>query len=289
MRNARALVGGCAFAGLLAVASVCAAQDSAPAPQTAAPPAGTSSASPAAVQLLGQPTAADTTPQLQQSIAALHAGQPQQALTLFQQVVAADPQSAAGNLLAASAEIALYQPASAVRYAERAQALEPDNWKIHTTLVTAYAMAGDVAHRDAERQALRAAHENPALADARGTNGFLLDLFHAGRYNVEAVEYFKPVGRYNTYFRFIIRNAAGAHVWTIEVNSDSLNQSSWALAYPQQAKEGQRQFQIESAQGDVHVGYRTFSGAAAYDYAKSEVIKIVSAQAGPFPGEAAAK
>ena len=101
-------------------------------------------------------------------------------------------------------------------------------------------------------------------------------------------EYFKPVGRYNTYFRFIIRNAAGAHVWTIEVNSDSLNQSSWALAYPQQAKEGQRQFQIESAQGDVHVGYRTFSGAAAYDYAKSEVIKIVSAQAGPFPGEAAA-
>ncbi len=223
---------------------------------------------------------------LQQGMAALRANQPQQALTLFQQALAADAQSAAACLLAASAEIALYQPADAVRYAERAEALEPDNWKVHTTLVTAYAMAGDVSRRDAERAILVKAHENPALPDARETSGFLLDLFKAGRYRVEAVEYFHPIGRYNTYFRYIIRNAAGAHVWTIEVNSDSLNQSSWALAYPRQAKEGQRQFQIESSPGGAHVDYRTFSGSAGYDYTRAQVIRIVEAQSAPFPGEA---
>jgi tetratricopeptide (TPR) repeat protein len=225
----------------------------------------------------------------QQGAAALRAGKPWEALALFGQAIAADPQNAAANLLAASAEIALYQPTDALQYAERAQALEPGNWKVHTTLVTAYAMAGDTAHRDAERAILREAHENPALPDARETNGFLLDMFKAGRYRVEAVEYFKPLGRYNTYFRFIVRSGsgkdAGAPVWTIEVDSDSLNQSSWAQAYPRQAKEGQRQFQIESAQGATHTEYRTFSGAPSYDYIKPQVVKIVEAQTEPFPGE----
>ena len=243
------------------------------------PPTQLQNAPPAQAVQLGQPS------QIEQGEAALHAGQPQQALTLFQQALAADPQNAAANLLAATAEIALYQPADAIRYAQKAQTLEPENWKVHTTLVTAYAMTGDLAHRDAERAILRQAHNNPALADARQTSGFLLDMFRAGRYQADAVEYFKPLGTYNTYFRFLIRNAAGARVWTIEINSDSLNQSSWAQAYPRQAAQGQRQFQIESAPGEAHVEYRTFSGAPGYDYAKSQVVKILEAQTAPFPGE----
>ena len=243
------------------------------------PPAQLQNVPPAQAVQPGNPS------QIDQGEAALHAGQPQQALTLFQQALAADPQNAAANLLAATAEIALYQPADAIRYAQKAQTLEPENWKVHTTLVTAYAMAGDLAHRDAERAILRQAHNNPALADARQTSGFLLDMFRAGRYQADAVEYFKPLGTYNTYFRFLIRNAAGARVWTIEINSDSLNQSSWAQAYPKQAAEGQRQFQIESAPGEAHVEYRTFSGAPGYDYAKSQVVKILEAQTAPFPSE----
>ena len=220
---------------------------------------------------------------------ALHAGHPEQALELLKQALAQDPENAAADLLASSAEIALFAPEDAVRYGERAQALAPGSWKVHTTLVTAYAMAGDTAHRDAERALLRQDHANPSLADARAATGFLLDLFRAGRYRVEAVEYFRPLGKYNTYYRFIIRNAAGARVWTIEVNSDSLNQASWAQSYPKQAAEGQRQFQIESPEGPEHVEYRTFSGAPSYDYARSIVVKLLAAQDKPFPGEAAAQ
>lgn len=227
--------------------------------------------------------------QLQQGIAALHAGNAQQALGLFQQAIAADPQNAAANVLAASAAIELFQPQAAVAYAERARALEPANWKVDTTLVTAYAMTGNTAKRDAERALLRQAHANPALPDARDTSGFLLDRFHAGKYSVDAIEYFKPVGTLNMYYRFLVHDAAGAHVWTIQADSDSLNEISWAQAYPKQAHEGQRQFQIESSPGDNQVEYRTFSGQPNYDWIKSQVVKILLAQNTPFPAEPAAQ
>ncbi len=252
---------------------------------------GLPSAGPAGQSPVPQGTAESAPPAspVEGGAAALRAGQPQQALALLQQAIAANPQDSSANLLAASAELALYDGPAAVRYAERAQVLEPGNWKIHTTLVTAYSMAGDVAHRDAERLYLRKAHEDGTLPDAKETTGFLLDQFRAGRYRVDAVEYFHPLGRYNTYYRFLVRNTAGVRVWVVEVNSDSLNQASWAQAYPRQAKEGQRQFQIESAQGPLHKEYRTFSGAPSYDYMRAQVVKIVEAQTAPVAGEAAGK
>jgi tetratricopeptide (TPR) repeat protein len=222
---------------------------------------------------------------VQQGLAALHAGHAQQALDLFKQAIAADPQSSPANLLAATAAIQLLQPAAAVAYAERARALEPNNWKIDTTLVTAYAMAGDTRKRDTERYLLRQAHANSKLPDARETSGFLLDRFQAGKYVVDAVEYFKPIGTFNMYFRFLVHNAAGATVWTIQVDSDSLNEVSWAGAYPTQAAQGERQFQIESSPSDDQVQYKSFSGQPAYDWIRGQIIKIVSAQKGPFPGE----
>ncbi len=234
----------------------------------------------AASPVLGQ-TAGPS--KLDQGLAALRARVPQQALALFEQALAEDPKNAQADLLAAAAEMDLFDGPAAVRYAERARTLAPADWRVHTTLVTAYSMAGDVQHRDAERAFLQKAHEDGQLPDAKQTTGFLLDRFRAGRWQVDAVEYFHPLGRYNTYFRFLVRDDAGARVWVIEGNSDSLNQASWAQNYPRQAKEGQRQFQLESAQGPNYVEYKTFSGAPSYDYMRSQVVKIVEAQTAPWP------
>jgi tetratricopeptide (TPR) repeat protein len=222
---------------------------------------------------------------LQQGLDALHAGHAQQALDLFKQAIAADPQSSPANLLAATAAIQLLQAAAAVSYAERARALEPNNWKIDTTLVTAYAMAGDTRKRDAERYLLSQAHGDAKLPDARETSGFLLDRFQAGKYVVDAVQYFKPIGTFNMYYRFLVHNAAGALVWTIQVDSDSLNEVSWAQSYPTQAAQGERQFQIESSPADNQVQYKSFSGQPNYDWIRTQVIKILDAQKDPFPGE----
>ncbi|HEY0786617.1 MAG TPA: hypothetical protein VGD62_12160 [Acidobacteriaceae bacterium] len=220
-----------------------------------------------------------------QALAELKQGHAQQALDLLEKQIALDPADAAANLLAASAAIALYRPDVAVTYGERARALEPDNWKIDTTLVTAYAMAGKLPARDAERARLHQLHASGKEADAAQTSGFLLDLFKVKQYGVEAVEYFTPVGKFHIYYRFVIRNPEGRRVWQMEVQSDELNQASWAKAYPAQAAQGQRQFQITGEGGGVRNDYRTFSGSPNYDWIKARVIEIVNAQAVAFPGE----
>ena len=224
----------------------------------------------------------------EQALADMRHGQPQTALALLQKAIAADPNDAAANLLAASAAIALYQPDLAVTYAERARTLEPENWKTHTTLVTAYAMAGKTQQRDAERAALRDLHTSGKEPDARQTSGFLLDAFKVGAYHVDAVEYFTPVGKFHIYYRFLIRNAQGERVWQIDVQSDDFNQASWAKSYPEQAAQGQRQFQITGEGDGVRNDYRSFSGSPSYDWIKARIMDIVRAQSVPFPGEHAA-
>ena len=232
-----------------------------------------------------------TSPQnsITQAAAKLREGQAQQAFDLLTASIAQDPDNAATNLLAASAAIALSQPEKAVAFAERARTLEPDNWKVRTSLVTAYAMAGKVRERDAERTALRELHTSGKVAEAAQTSGFLLDLFKARNYSVEAVEYFTPVGKFHIYFRFNIRNAQGQRVWQIDVQSDDYNQASWAKAYPKQAGEGQRQFQITGEGDGVRADYRTFSGSPDYDWIKARIVDILNAQVAPFPGEVGPK
>ena len=227
---------------------------------------------------------APATPVIQDALTQLEHHDPQAALATLTKIITATPDDVSANLLAAAAEIALYDGPHAVTYAERARQLDPDNWKVHTTLVTAYAMAGDTQKRDAERATLRTLHESTTAADARASSGFLLDLFKVKDYRVEAVEYFKPLGKFHLYYRFILKDADGNRIWQISVVSDDFNQASWARAFPQQAADGQRQFQItgESPGGASHVDYTTFSGSPSYDFARSRVVAILTAQTEPF-------
>lgn len=224
---------------------------------------------------------------IQQALQDLRQHQPQKAFDLLTQALAANPDDAPANLLAATTAIELENPALAVTYAERARALEPDNWKVDTALVTAYAMAGKMPERDAERAILHALHAAGDQADAKQTSGFLLDRFKVEHYTIDAVEYFAPVGKFHIYYCFFIRNRQGVRVWQINAQSDDFNQASWAKAFPQQAAEGQRQFQLTGEGNGVRSDYRSFSGSANYDWIKSHIIEIVKAQVLTFPGEPA--
>ncbi|WP_158748408.1 hypothetical protein [Acidobacterium sp. S8] len=211
--------------------------------------------------------------------------QPQQALATFQQLLQANPNDVALNLYAAGAALDLYQGQLAVQYAEKARQLDTNNWKVHTTLVVAYAIAGRVSERDAEREVLRKFHADPKAQDAMQSNGFLIDMFPVKQYRVEAVEYFQPMGKFHIYYRFLIRNRDGRRVWTISDESNDFDEKSWEQAHAQQATAGERQFQMVGEGTDAHVDYRMFSGKPAYDSVKAQVLQILNAQTAPFPGE----
>lgn len=216
----------------------------------------------------------------------LKSNQPQKALAAFQGVLASDPDNATANLLAASAALNLYDGASAVAYAEKARQLAPNDWRVDTTLVAAYAAAGKSKERDELRTQLVKLHESADAPDAMKANGFLLDLFKVGNYRVEAVQYFKPIGKFHTYYRFLVRNAAGRRVWEYELQSDDFSQKSWAEAHPQEAAAGGRQYSLESDTGDTHTEYRLFSGNPGYDEVRAVVVRLLQDRTTPFPAEA---
>lgn len=217
---------------------------------------------------------------------ALKANRAQQALDLFEQALQENPNDSAANLLAATAALSLYKGDLAVKYAEKARELDPNNWKVHTTLVAAYAGAGKKEQRDQERETLRKLHDDPRAPDAMQTMGFLLEMFPVKQYKVETIEYFHPVEKFHIYYRFLIRNAAGKRVWQIDVESNDFDQSSWAKAHPEEAAAGRRQFQLVGQDHDLHVDYRMFSGTSDYDAIRAQVVEVIQEQAAPFPGEA---
>jgi tetratricopeptide (TPR) repeat protein len=248
--------------------------------QTPAIPADASQSTPDAQTVLP-----DTKALAEQGLAALKANQPQQALDSFQKALQANPDDAAVNMLAATAALSIYKADLAVQYAERARQLEPDNWKVHTTLVAAYAAAGKKEQRDQEREILRKLHDDPHAPDAMQTSGFLLEMFPVKQYRVEAVEYFHPVGKLHLYYRFQIRNPQGKRVWQIDVESNDFDQASWAKAHPDEAAAGKRQFQLTGEDAEVHTDYRMYSGSPDYDSIRAQIVEVIEAQKMPFPGE----
>ncbi|HEY1808643.1 MAG TPA: hypothetical protein VGG42_08775 [Acidobacteriaceae bacterium] len=210
-----------------------------------------------------------------QGMAALQANQPRQALTDFQQALQSDPNHAAANLLASTAAVELYQGALAVRYAEKARQLDPNDWKIHTTLVAAYSAAGMKPQRDQERAILQQLHQN-GPADARQATGFLLEMFPAGADRVDVIEEFEPMGKFHTYYRFLVHQPDGRRFWEIDVQSNDFDERSWAEAHPAEAAKGERQFQL-NGRGDNNqeVDYRMFSGQPDYDAIRRMVEEIL--------------
>ncbi|MGA7521889.1 MAG: hypothetical protein WBW84_05375 [Acidobacteriaceae bacterium] len=212
---------------------------------------------------------------INQGLAALQTNQPRQALTDFQQALQADPNSASANLLASTAAIELYQGPLAVQYAEKARQLDSADWKIHTTLVAAYAAAGMKPQRDQERAILQQLHRT-GPPDARQATGFLLEMFPEGPNRVDAIEEFEPMGEFHTYYRFLVHHPDGQRFWEIDVQSNDFDERSWAAAHPSEAAQGERQFQI-NGHGDngQEVDYRMFSGHPDYDAIRAMVVQIL--------------
>jgi len=228
-------------------------------------------------------------------LAALHAGQSREALVDFQQALQADPANPAANLYAATAALELYNGQVAVQYAEKARQLDPNDWKVDTTLVAAYSAAGMKQQRDDLRARLRALHiagnagSSAANArDARLANGFLLEMFpvqsHGAAYQVDAIEYFEPMGELRTYYRFLVRQADGRRVWEIDVQSNDFDEQSWAQAHPGEAAAGERQFQL-TGHGEItqsgEVDYRLFTGKPDYDAFRAMVVEALQSRGIP--------
>jgi tetratricopeptide (TPR) repeat protein len=225
-----------------------------------------------AAQTTPTPLATAGTSAMDRGLAALRAGQPARALGIFQQILAGDPNNAVADLYASTAALEQYNGPLAVEYAEKARQLDPQSWKIHTTLVAAYAGAGMKQQRDGERTLLAKLHATGA-PDARRANGFLLEMFQVGPLQVNAIQYFEPMGKFHTYYRFLVHDPATHANREIDVQSNDFDEKSWAAAHAAQAAQGERRFQVTDADGTRD--YRTFSGKPDYDEIRAMIVNIL--------------
>lgn len=209
------------------------------------------------------------------------AHQDAEALKLFSQVLAADPKNAQVNLLASGAAIESLQMEIALEYAQRAQQLDPADWKVHLTLLVADAGTGKVKERDQERDLVRGFHADGKHPDATQSNGFMVDYFALKDYRIRAVEYFAPIGKPHFAYRFLVYNQDRKQIWTVALESDDLDQTSWASAHKELAATGAREYSLEGYGADAHTIYRNYSGKPSYDDLKAQVVKVLSEQ--PLP------
>ena len=229
-------------------------------------------------------------PSVDDGLASLQAGQPAEALADFQSILASDPRNAVATLYAATAALEQYNGPLAVQYAEKARQLDPQSWKVHTTLVAAYTAARMKAQRDEERAELAKLHTTGA-PDARKASGFLIEMFQTpsaggGLDDVKAIQYFEPMGKFHTYYRFLVRqaaagNAAARNLGEIDVDSNEFDQKSWAQAHPDLAAQGERQFQITGRTASGETDYRLFSGKPDYDVIRAMVVGILASSKAP--------
>lgn len=236
-------------------------------------------------------------PTVTDGLAALRSGHADVALADFQRILAGDPTNATANLYAATAALEIYNGPLAVQYAEKAHQLDPQDWKVDTTLVAAYAAAGNKSQRDILRLQLHQLHASatpdaPAARDAHLASGFLLEMFPveyhpaAGAqqsWHVDAIEYFEPMGELRTYYRFLIRRSTGGpRLWEIDVQSNDFDETSWTQAHPSEAASGLRQFQINGRNNaGQEVDYRLFTGRDDYDAFRAMVVTILQSE--PLP------
>lgn len=84
------------------------------------------------------------------------------------------------------------------------------------------------------------------------------------------------MGKFHTYYRFLVHSADGRRVWEIDVQSNDFDQQSWAAAHTAEAARGERQYQL-TGHGDSaqETDYRMFSGQLDYDAIRAMVVQIL--------------
>lgn len=113
----------------------------------------------------------------------------------------------------------------------------------------------------------------------------MVDYFPVGENRVRAIEYFTPAGKDHFSYRFLVYDRQRTQTFSIALESDDLDQASWAGAHAQLAAAGEREYSLDGYGADSHTTFRSFSGKPSYDEVKTEVIRILNRQPSP-PGPA---
>jgi len=209
----------------------------------------------------------------QQGVAAFRAGNYAEALGMFRQVIAADPNDIVAYNIAGNCSLKLGDYSSAVDYFKHALLLRPDEWHNLSGLMRAYTLAGMVPERDALRKHIAELEHEGKLPPAFN---YVFDTFQAGDKKVEVAEFPQVQGYYGERYRFMVFNETGKQVFCVTLESASLEQPLWAKEHPKEAAAGGRQFSLDGYASDSHSTYGFYNGEPSYEQVRERVKQILA-------------
>jgi len=227
--------------------------------------------------LTAAPAAADTawaTATYQQAEKLFQAGQYTQALALYEQIIAREPEAKLSYCRAGTAASGAGQLAKAITYYKSCKQVLPDSLLPRAELVKLYEITGDKAERDRERNALLTLHQNTSRPETRAIDHYIRDIFAAGGNSVVAWEYFELTGDWPTRYRFYVVDDANNALYAVALNSSAQAQANAQVVLGHPAKA--RVFHLDIEQSDTITTLKVFEGEPSYDTVKPLVLDAIS-------------
>jgi tetratricopeptide (TPR) repeat protein len=205
-----------------------------------------------------------------------NAGQYEQALALYQQIIAREPTAKLSYCRAGTMAAGIGNLPQAIDYYKTCKQLLPDSIEPRGELVKLYEITGDMAARDRERTELLYLHKTTANKQTKAIDHYLRDLFAVGSYSVAVAEYFDLIGAWPSRYRFFILNEQGNTVYTIALSSSTAANANAVKLLGHPTKEWIFHLDLES--DGAATTFKVFEGEPSYDTVKPLVIEAIRQQ-----------
>jgi tetratricopeptide (TPR) repeat protein len=204
------------------------------------------------------------------------AGRYEEALALYQQIIAREPSAKLSYCRAGTAAAGAGSLAQAIGYYQTCERLLPDSIEPRAELVKLYQIVGDMAARDRERENLLALHKVSDDPQVKAADHYLRDIFAVGALNVAAWEYFDLIGDWPSRYRFFVLAGDGSTLYTIALSSSTAANANAVKILGHPTKDWI--FHLDLEQGNTITTMRVFEGEPSYDAIKPSVIAAVRRQ-----------
>jgi len=216
---------------------------------------------------------------MEEGVAAFRAHDYKRALSIFNEVTAADPNNIMAHNLAGNCSMEMRDFPAAIRSFQRALQLQPDQPQNLAGLVRSYAQAGMVKERDATVEHL---HELSRAGRLPANFSYIFDSFLVGDHSVLVIEFPQLAGHYHFRYQFNVYDATGKFVSRVALESDDVDQTSWAKQHPKEAAAGGRAFSLDGYPQTLpgqfsHSLYKFYDdGEPPYDQVRADVEKVLA-------------
>jgi tetratricopeptide (TPR) repeat protein len=224
-------------------------------------------------------TATDLNSLRQQAIDAFRQADYTRSLSIFRQIIALDPSDIVAYNGSANCSMRLKQYVLAIDYFKHALQLQPDEYHNLSGLMHAYTLA----RMDPERDELRKHIADLETAGKLPDNfNYVFETFNLGDKTVEVAEFPKIQGRYGERYRFMVFDTTGKQTLCITLESNALDQLSWAKEHPKEAAAGTRLFSLDGYTRDSHSTFAIYDGEPGYDLVREEAKQILAGKKQPI-------